>query len=247
MKAFLSPTLLDTFRQCKRCAYDQFSPLRTKRPRGPYPTLPNGIDAVLKQYTDGFRGTLPPELAHLEGRRFVEDQSLINTYREWNGLRCNRSVVLERPTPNIPNRKVTHELILTGGIDDLLYNDDDEIEIIDFKTKATEPGDDYGDKYYQFTLDCYAYMLRDQGLKVGKKAYLWYFWPRELGEDGQMKFDQKLLYMTVNPDSTTERLDEIANSLPTINMEALKYRPQAAPSCEYCTYVETQRNNEEGG
>jgi hypothetical protein len=118
MKAFLSPTLLDTFRQCPRCAWDQYSPLRTKRPRGPYPTLPNGMDEILKRYTDQFRGSLPIELAHLEGRRLVEDQSLINRYREWNGLKCTRSVTLDRPTTNLPNRKVTHELILTGGIDD---------------------------------------------------------------------------------------------------------------------------------
>jgi len=246
MKAFLSPTLLDTFRQCPRCAFDQYSPLRTKRPRGPYPTLPNGMDEVLKRYTDQFRGELPPELAHLEGRRLVEDQGLINRYREWNGLKCTRSVILDRPTTNLPKRKVTQELILTGGIDDLLYNSDDEIEIIDFKTKKGEPADDYGTKYYQYTLDCYAYMLREQGLSVSSKAYLWYWWPASVGTDGQIKFDQKLLYMTVNPDTTVERLDEIANSLPTINMEVLNYRPNSAPDCEYCTYVDTQRNNEEG-
>jgi hypothetical protein len=246
MKAFLSPTLLDTFRQCPRCAWDQYSPLRTKRPRGPYPTLPNGMDAVLKQYTDNYRGTLPIELAHLEGRRLVEDQTLINTYRQWNGLKTTRSIVLDRPTERMPNRKVSHELILTGGIDDLLYNSDDEIEIIDFKTKATEPPEDYGTKYYQYTLDCYAYMLREQGLAVGKKAYLWYWWPVSVGEDGQVKFDNKLLYMDVNPDTTVERLDQIGNSLPTINMEALQYRPKAASDCEYCSYVETQKNNEEG-
>jgi hypothetical protein len=204
------------------------------------------MDEILKRYTDQFRGELPPELAHLEGRRLVEDQNMINRYREWNGLRCTRSVVLDRPTTNLPTRKVSHELILTGGIDDLLYNSDDEIEIIDFKTKKGEPGDDYGEKYYQNTLDCYAFMLREQGLRVSSKAYLWYFWPESVGSDVQIKFGQKLLYMTVNPDKTVERLDEIANSLPTINMEAMKYRPASAPDCEYCSYVETQKNNEEG-
>jgi RecB family exonuclease len=205
------------------------------------------MDEILKRYTDQFRGSLPIELAHLEGRRLVEDQSLINRYREWNGLKCTRSVTLDRPTTNLPNRKVTHELILTGGIDDLLYNSDDEIEIIDFKTKKGEPAADYGDKYYQYTLDCYAFMLREQGLQVSSKAYLWYWWPESVNEDATIKFGQKLLYMTVNPDTTVERLDQIAKSLPTINMESMKYRPKSAPDCEYCTYVENQKNNEEEG
>ena len=244
MKVFLSPTLMDTARQCPRCAYDQMI-LKLKRPKGPYPTLPNGMDEVLKKYTDGFRGTLPPELSHLTGRRFVEDQTLINTYRQWNGLRCTHDQLVDRPTKSLPNRKISHSLIVTGGIDDLLYNDVDEVEIIDFKTKGSEPADDYGDKYYQHTLDTYAYMLRGQGLKVSEKAYLWYWWPKGVKQDGSLDFGQKILYMTVNPDATTERLVAIANMLPAVSMEAMQYRPQSAPDCEFCTYVQTQKDHDD--
>jgi len=244
MKVFLSPTLMDTARQCPRCAYDQMV-MKLKRPRGPYPTLPNGMDEILKQYADRFRGTLPPELSHLEGRRFVEDQTLINTYRQWNGLRCTHDVLVDRPTKNLPSRKISHSLIVTGGIDDLLYDDCDQVEILDFKTKKDEPAADYGEKYYQHTLDTYAYMLQQQGMKVSKTARLWYWWPKGVDENGKMEFGNKILTMTVNPEATIERLNTIANMLPAVSMEAMQYRPKPSVDCEFCTYIQTQKDHEE--
>lgn len=244
MKVFLSPTLMGMARECQRCAYDQLI-LRLKRPRGAFPSLPGGMDEMLKKYTDSYRGKLPPELAHLVGHRLVDDQKLIDTFRQWNGIRVNSDHLVDRPTKNMPTRKISHSLILTGGIDDLLYNEKGEVVVLDFKTKKDEPNDAYGERYYQHTMETYGHMLQEQGFKVSTDAYLWYWWPESVNPDGSIKFGQKTLHMTLDLDATKARLHEIAEMLPAVSVEAMKYRPAPAPECEYCNFVQSRMDNEE--
>ena len=97
MKLWLSPTKMKLYEECQRCGYDD-SILKLKRPRSPFPSLPNGVDNTIKRYMDSYRGTLPPELVHLDGHRLMDEQSTINSYREWNGLKCIRNVTVPRPT-----------------------------------------------------------------------------------------------------------------------------------------------------
>lgn len=237
MRAFLSPTMIDMYRQCRRCAYDQYA-MQLKRPRGIYPTLPNGIDAVLKKYTDGFRGSLPPQLSHLEGHIVHPEQSLLNTLREWNGLKVVYEVMVDRPTQGNPKRRVNHTLIVNGGIDELLLNSTGEVVLCDFKTKDKEPPDDYADKYYKDTMDTYTWMLKQNGFKVADYGYLFYWWPKSVQADGSIQFACKTLHMQLSADNTEKKLDEIGNSMPTISMEALQYRPKADSGCQYCEYIE---------
>src|SRR3989344_3937655 len=58
----LSPsTGLNLFRDCPRCFWLHYNK-NVHRPRGIFPSLPGGMDLVLKDYFDQFRGSLPPEL-----------------------------------------------------------------------------------------------------------------------------------------------------------------------------------------
>ena len=80
----LSPTALGTFKNCPRCFWLEKTK-NIKRPRGIFPSLPGGMDAVIKTYFDKFRegGTLPPEIAdHVEGQ-LVPDQALLDKWRNW--------------------------------------------------------------------------------------------------------------------------------------------------------------------
>lgn len=246
MKKFLSPTKMDTYRQCPRCFYNEIV-LEIKRPRALYPTLPNGVDQCLKDYADKYRGDLPPELAHLTGYRLMDDQSLINTFRQWNGLKAIRNVSVPRPTMTQPNARVNHTFIVNGGIDDLLWSPNDEITIIDFKSKKDEPAEDYGSKYYQNNMDTYAWMLKENGYKVSKEAFLWYWWPEEVDEQGKWVFGNKTLHMTVDPDRMGQELDEIAGKFPGIGREAMEYRKNfpSHPECTHCDFVEQRLANEE--
>lgn len=59
----LSPSALNLFKDCPRCFW--LEKVRgIKRPRGIFPSLPGGMDRVIKVYFDHFRAKrmLPPEL-----------------------------------------------------------------------------------------------------------------------------------------------------------------------------------------
>jgi hypothetical protein len=201
----------------------------------------------MKHYLDKYRGSLPPELLHLDGHRVMDEQSTINTYREWNGLKCIRNVTVEVPAENaVPARKVTHTLLLNGGIDDLLYNDMGRVVVFDVKTKDKEPDDDYGEKYYTTQVNSYAFMLKENGFEVADYAYLWYWWPIRVGDGGDLRFGQKLLKMPVDMEAVPNQLESIAKRLPTVSFEALKYRQffKPSPDCGHCSYVQ-ERNDYE--
>lgn len=246
MRATMSPTLMDTYRQCPRCAFDEMV-LELKRPRGAYPTLPNGIDAIMKQYTDKFRGTLPPELKHMSGYRIHEDTSLINTFRQWNGIIASTDIMVKRPTTANPKREVAQTLVLRGGIDELLINSTDQVVIIDFKTRKDEPSADYGEKYYQHTVDTYAYMLEKNGYDVAPECYLWYWWPKEVDANGKMQFGQKILTMNCSGARTYDRLVTIANALPLRKVEWAAFRDQspASSDCGYCKFNGEKKDYED--
>ena len=57
----LSPSKLNLLNAngCERCFY-LHNKLKLERPRGIFPSLPNGIDRVLKEYVDRYRQGLPP-------------------------------------------------------------------------------------------------------------------------------------------------------------------------------------------
>ena len=241
MKIWLSPTKLNLFKECMRCGYDEVL-LKTKRARSPFPSLPNGIDAALKVYMDRWRGSLPPELKHLEGHRLMDEQSTINTYREWNGLKSIRNVTVSQPTKNLPERKVTHTFLLNGAIDDALYNDTKQVVVFDVKTRKDEPDEDYGMKYYQTQVNSYAHMFKMNGYEVADYAYLWYWWPLDVTKGSGIQFGQKLLKMPVDFKAIPMQLDAIAEGLPAVSFEALQYRKNFPSSneCDHCTFVDTK-------
>jgi len=59
----LSPSTLNLFIDCPRCFWLHINK-RIHRPRGIFPSLPSGMDNVIKTYFDKYRkkGELPPEL-----------------------------------------------------------------------------------------------------------------------------------------------------------------------------------------
>jgi hypothetical protein len=176
----------------------------------------------------------------------MDEQSTINDYREWNGgLKCVRNVTVDRPTKLLPERKVTHTLVVSGAIDDALYNDTNQVVPLDVKTKDKEPDENYGEKWYTTQINSYGYMFKENGYEVADYGYLWYFWPLDVKAGGMIQFGQKLLKMKIDLQDIPNRLDKIAQGLPTVSMEALRYRKlwKAAPECPACTYLEEKEAN----
>ena len=121
----LSPSTLNLFRECPRCFWLQFKK-GIARPRGIFPSLPNGMDKVLKKYFDSYRkkGTLPPEIAQEIGT-----SAKLYTNMEDLKIWRNNFKGLQKEYPE-------YKFTLRGAIDELLISKDGKYIPFDFKTRG---------------------------------------------------------------------------------------------------------------
>src|SRR3990167_11522879 len=189
----LSYSALGTFKDCKRCFWLDRNK-KILRPRGIMSSLPNGIDKLLKEKLEAYRGELPPMMTdnpQLAGFQLYAGADL-QQMRNWktNPLR------MEDSKGNI----------LVGAFDDLLYNPTtQEYAFLDHKTKGSEPDQAYCEKYYQSQLNIYTRFLEIGNRKVAKFGVLLYFWPEsgrpesgEMHAEGIIVFKSKPFFMTPN-------------------------------------------------
>lgn len=221
-KAFrLSPSALNLYRDCPRCFWLE-KVKGIKRPRGIYPSLPTGMDRVIKDYFDTYRakGALPPEFnpGRLPNLQLYSNQKQLDLWRDWK-----TGPALEEPDGST----------LSGALDDLLVCDGKYIPF-DYKTKgeALRDGDAerYGERYYQNQIDCYALLLERNGLPQAEFGYLVFYTPKQVRENGWVGFN----VMPVRVMTDTSR------ALKTFRqaVELLKGPiPQIAPNCEYCGWL----------
>ncbi|OHA15930.1 MAG: hypothetical protein A3A10_02090 [Candidatus Tagabacteria bacterium RIFCSPLOWO2_01_FULL_42_9] len=147
--------------------------------------LQSNFDKILKNYFDKFRekNELPPELmGKVEGMLF-NNKEILEKWR--NALR--------------PTLKYIHpeneNFILAGGIDDCLITDEPSSLFgekyyipIDFKTTGSSSFEENSEKYYQHQLDIYNFLLEKNGYKTKGLAYLVYYKPESVADEGLMKF-----------------------------------------------------------
>src|SRR5438093_999884 len=107
----LSPSKLSILKECPRCFYDAVV-LHVARPRGAFPSLPGGMDLIVKAYVDQFRGALPPQLQGRVPGVLYPDLAVLRRLRNW---RSGLSVSL---TFDVRGNSVGVKLI--GALDDLL-------------------------------------------------------------------------------------------------------------------------------
>jgi hypothetical protein len=83
----LSASKLNLMKECKRCFFDA-NILKVERPRGIFPSLPGGVDRVMKDYLDQYRETLPPSLKGRIPGVLWGDIAQITKLRNWrSGLK----------------------------------------------------------------------------------------------------------------------------------------------------------------
>lgn len=122
----ISPTTgLNLFKNCPRCFWIHYNK-EVKRPRGIFPSLPNGMDLVIKKYFDQYRGKLPPELKGKVTGRLMPDLALMEKWRNW------------RTGFEYQDKKLG--AVLFGALDDCLLDGGRYIPL-DYKTKGSAPND----------------------------------------------------------------------------------------------------------
>jgi hypothetical protein len=182
----LSPSSLNLMRECPRCFWLEKHKV-WKRPVGIFPTLPGGMDRILKIHFDRFRdrGELPPELAKSEcrddGCLLFPDKRLLKIWRNrFKGIKW----------------KDKEGNILQGAIDNLLIRGK-KLIVLDYKTRGYDLKDDTAE-HYRLQMDIYNFLLRKNGYQTEDYSFLLFYVPREVTPTGEVIFDTSLIKMKVN-------------------------------------------------
>jgi len=218
----LSPSVLSLMKECPRCFWLAMNKGKT-RPASIFPSLPSGMDSILKKHFDTFmkQGKLPPELRknpECKNLKLFDDPKLLS---EWRNSR--KGLWIEDNEGNV----------LHGGIDNLLVNkENNKLIVLDYKTRGFPLKEDTHE-HYQDQLDIYAFLLEEMGLEVEDFAYLLFYHPKEVLESGEIVFNTDLKKIKVNPknaeDLFNQALELLSGPCPkhTINEETQE-------ACEWC-------------
>ncbi|MFH1047365.1 MAG: PD-(D/E)XK nuclease family protein [Patescibacteria group bacterium] len=170
MNIRLSPTSLRLFENCPRCFWQLFK-TKKHRPKDIFPSLPNGMDRVIKEYFDRYRakGVLPPELVGKMPGVLVPDLRLIKKWRHWqHGLTYEDQV---------------KQATLSGALDDCLVDNGLYLPL-DYKTRGYPPKTGDSELYYGLQLNCYAMLLQANGYPPADNGFLVYYYPTQVRENG---------------------------------------------------------------
>jgi len=213
----LSKSSLYVFRECPRCFWLQVNK-RLRRPEGIYPSLPSGMDGVLKRHFDTFRerGKLPPELASLKGVKLFADKELLITWTN------NRKGV--RWTDKDGNT-------FMGAVDDILVKGK-KLIVLDFKTRGYALKEDTA-AFSQDQLDMYTLLLQKNGYDTEDYAYLLFFYPESVHASGHFIFHADLVKMQVNVRSAQKLWQD---ALACLNGPL----PRPSEDCKFCAWQQVK-------
>lgn len=137
------------------------------RPSGPFPSLPGGMDILIKKYFDHYRllGKLPPELQGRVGAaELFPDVEALNKWRNWR--------------TGLTYENKNSGGVLSGALDDLMIDGGKYIPT-DYKTRGYDVKEG-GESFYQNQLNLYALLLQANNLPPADYAWLVYWIPKEI-------------------------------------------------------------------
>lgn len=210
----LSPSSLNAFRACARCFWMNVHGRGV--PAGPFPSLPSGIDIILKAYYDKHRPALPPILKGKLDEKLVDQATAdrLRKYVYWNDETTGAS--------------------LRGKMDDCFVDANGTLVVMDNKTRGFPLKEENSelDDIYAFQLDAYAFLLERNGHKVSKVGYLVYYIPEQTDDiEKGVRFGVHVKKLKLNPERVL-----------TIFREAVATARKAKPpkeheECEMCHWI----------
>lgn len=212
MEFKLSPSSINLMKECPRCFWLTQHKV-WKRPASIFPSLPSGMDSILKVHFDKFRekGELPPELCNngecINMKLFNDKKKLKIWQSNFKGI-------------SLTDKKGNE---LHGAVDNLLVKGK-KIIVLDFKTRGFKCKEDTAE-HYKNQLDIYNFLLRKNGYETEDFSFLLFYVPKEVMSTGEVIFDTELVKMKIN----------IKNA-ETIWKKAIKLLNSDCPtkSCEWC-------------
>lgn len=217
----LSPSSLALFKECKRCFWLHINK-GLKRPSSAFPSLPSGIDKLIKEHFNHHleNGTRPLELSFLSDNiNLFSDKEMLKKWManiEWRDEEGNR---------------------LNGRIDYLLEDENKNAIVIDFKTKGSHVNENDEKNiniFYKPQLEIYAYLIMKNNFNVNNYGYLLYFYPKSINEDGSFIFGMEGKQVSLNI-MQAEKLFKEA-------IETLKGPlPESSKTCDFCSWADRRK------
>ena len=203
----LSNSTLNLFLECPRCFWLQKNK-KISRPRGIFPTLPSGMDSIIKEYFHRYRklGTLPPLIENKVSGKLA-------------GISLNLSFL-------------DHEsdLKITGRLDDCLQLEDGSLVPLDHKTRASLPENQkYSQNYYQTQMDTYTLLLQKNGHLTRNLAYIVYYSPGPGELHHGIPFAVEVHQIETFPERTFQLFQRAKSCLDGAI-------PDSSANCEFCRW-----------
>ena len=192
----LSPSSLNLMSECPRCFWLTQHKVWT-RPSGIFPSLPSGMDSILKKHFDRFRdkGELPPELRNTECEedkcKLFDDEEKMKVWRS-----------------NLKGISWTDKdgNILHGAVDNLLQKGK-KLIVLDYKTRGFPLKEDTHE-HYQNQLDIYNFLLQMNDYETEDYAFLLFYHPKEVMPTGEVIFNTDLKKMKVDVKNAGELFED---------------------------------------
>ena len=214
----LSPSSLKIFENCPRCFWLQIK-RKTSRPSMGFPTLPSGMDRILKIHFDRFRdkGELPPEI-----KKEIGDE-----YKLFNDIK-----LLEEWRSNFKGVQYMDEgtaILLHGAVDNILVKGK-KLIVLDYKTRGGAVKEDTV-AYSQLQLDLYNFLLRKNNYDTEDYAFLLFYMPKEVKENGDIMFNTHLEKVEINVENGERVFNEALGVLES------EEPPEPSQECEFCRWA----------
>ena len=183
----LSPSALKLMNECPRCFWLTHHKV-WKRPTGIFPTLPTGMDRILKEHFDRFmeRGEMPPEICEENscvGMKIFDDKEKMVVWQN------NFKGIVWEEDGNV----------LKGAVDNILVKGK-KLIVLDYKTRGFPLKEDTA-AFSQNQLDTYNFLLRKNGYETEDFGFLLFYIPKSVTETGEVVFDTELVKMPTDCDS----------------------------------------------
>jgi hypothetical protein len=213
----LSPSSINLMIECPKCFWLQINK-GIKRPSGAFPSLPSGMDKILKEHFDRFmvKGELPPELKKedcIKGCKLFDDKAKLDVWRSnFKGI----EYVDEKSG-----------IMLHGAVDNLLVKGK-KLIVLDYKTRGFPCKEDTHE-HYQAQMDLYNFLLRKNGFDTEDYTYLLFYHPDCVLESGEVVFCTTLIKIKTSV-SDGEKL--FKEAIKIIQGE----EPKSHQECEFCKW-----------
>lgn len=181
----LSPSAINLMQECPRCFWLTQHKV-WKRPAGIFPSLPSGMDNILKKHFEKFceKGLLPPELCengYCKNLKLFKDKEKMKIWQSnFKGISWKDKGGNE----------------LHGAIDNILVKGN-KLVVLDYKTRGYAVKEDTAE-HYRLQQNIYNFLLRKNGYETEDFFFLLFYVPKEVMATGEVIFDTELVKMDVD-------------------------------------------------